>query len=106
VTIYSCETCKSYEDDEGKSACNVREEWISEEVWKWIKVVGCASHSSVVQREYVLSELERDMHDHYDFMVAQYNMQGGPYYRGRKELYEQLFTKLAEIRKRSVSDLK
>ena len=42
---YRCETCKNYEDDDGKSACNIREEWISTDVWNWIKVVGCASHS-------------------------------------------------------------
>ena len=45
MTQYRCETCKNYEDDDGKSACNIREEWISTDVWNWIKVVGCASHS-------------------------------------------------------------
>lgn len=40
-----CETCKHLDDDEGKAACNSREEWISEDIWNWIKVVGCASHS-------------------------------------------------------------
>jgi hypothetical protein len=47
---YRCETCNSYEDDDGKAACNIREEWISEDVWKWIKVVGCASHSDIINK--------------------------------------------------------
>ena len=42
---YRCETCKNYEDDDEKCACNIREEWISTDVWNWIKVVGCTSHS-------------------------------------------------------------
>ena len=48
MTQYRCETCKNYEDDDGKSACNIREEWISTDVWNWIKVVGCASHSEFI----------------------------------------------------------
>jgi len=42
---YRCETCKHYEDDDEKCACNIREEWIPTDVWNWIKVVGCTSHS-------------------------------------------------------------
>jgi len=41
-----CETCNYYEDDDDKAACNIREEWISSDVWNWIEVVGCASHSN------------------------------------------------------------
>ena len=42
---YRCKTCKNYEDDDEKFACNIREEWIPTDVWNWIKVVGCTSHS-------------------------------------------------------------
>jgi hypothetical protein len=42
---YRCETCNYYDDDDNKAACNIREEWISTDVWSWIEVVGCASHS-------------------------------------------------------------
>jgi len=49
------------------------------------------------ERDKVLEDLEKDMHEHYDFVAAQYNIQGGAYYRGRKELYEQIFEKLVEL---------
>ena len=56
---YRCETCNYYEDDDDKAACNIREEWISTDVWNWIKVVGCASHSShQSERDKVLDEIE------------------------------------------------
>ena len=59
---YRCETCKNYEDDDGKSACNIREEWISTDVWNWIKVVGCASHSDFQsERDKVLEALKKDL---------------------------------------------
>jgi hypothetical protein len=59
---YRCKTCKNYEDDEGKSACNIREEWIPTDVWNWIKVVGCASHSDFQnQKEKVLDEYNDEL---------------------------------------------
>jgi hypothetical protein len=54
---YRCETCTHYDDDDERAACNVREEWISNDVWNWINVVGCASHSDFQsKRDKVLDE--------------------------------------------------
>ena len=61
----------------------------------------CASHRYTYnfqsERDAVPEDLEKDMHEHYDFVAAQYNIQGGAYYRGIKELYEQIFEKLVEL---------
>jgi hypothetical protein len=61
---YRCKTCKNYEDDDEKFACNIREEWIPTDVWNWIKVVGCASHSDFQYgRDKVLDVIQEDIND-------------------------------------------
>ena len=54
MSQFRCETCNYYEDDDDKAACNIREEWISEDVWNWIKVVGCASHNDFKDEQHKL----------------------------------------------------
>jgi len=57
-----CETCNHHENDEELTACEIRQEWMPEEVWNWLQVVGCASHSSAAgEAEKVLEPSYKDL---------------------------------------------
>jgi len=65
-----CETCNHHENDEELTACEIRQEWMPEEVWNWLQVVGCASHSSAAgeavldERKRILDEIRVWLHQH------------------------------------------
>jgi hypothetical protein len=85
---YECYLCKNQDDCIEVKSQAVRDVSIR---------CGLTCHSDFQRQDKVLEDLEKDMHEHYDFVAAQYNIQGGAYYRGRKELYEQIFEKLVEL---------
>ena len=113
---FRCETCTNKREVPGKPdysdynpgwypeyiRCLADDHIMTRDDYTRICSVGCASHSDAEKiLDMVLDRLVEEFQPHYTLCKSKASEETGTYYRERAELYEYIFEKIEEIRKKA-----